>query len=72
MDFEQQHPTLAAWLDTFLHDEIEAGIITIRPKQDDDKRALVINHLQHWAIELKATISFEYEDSFKSDKEKIH
>ena len=72
MDFEHQHPTLSSWLNTFLQEEIESGIITIKQKKDDDNRALVINHLQRWAIELNAVINFEYEDSFKSDKEKIH
>ena len=72
MDFEHQHPTLSSWLNTVLHEEIEAGIITIRQKKEYDNQALVINHLQQWAIELECTVSFEWNEELKSEKEKIH
>ena len=72
MDFEHRHPTLASWLETVLQEEIESGIIIVRQREDDKGKALVINHQQQWAIELECTVSFQYEDYFKSDKELIH
>tara|TARA_R100000781_G_C4046486_1_gene115900 strand:+ start:570 stop:797 length:228 start_codon:yes stop_codon:yes gene_type:complete len=56
MDFAKQYPTLSAWLNTFLQDEIEAGIITIKQEKANDGKVLILNHLQEWCLELEATV----------------